>query len=74
MWIRGVSLKSEGDVASIFRHICVAKHPIPYAESQSVVNTFAPMRLFLRMVPDVHLRRIEDVFQRANRQSNVRMV
>ncbi len=67
-------VKSERNVASGRRHVGSSEEPVPNAEGQTIVDAFNPFGKVLGVVPDVHLRRVEEILQGADRQHDIGVV
>ncbi len=74
MRIRIHVIKTQLDVPAIARYPDRPKDIVPNGECQPVIDAVAAFRQFLGVMPDVHLRAVENVFQRPQWQVNIRMV
>ena len=68
-------MEAEGDVAAVVGDVGGAKEVIPDAEGETIVHAVAMLgREVVGVMPDVHLRIVEEVFERTKGESKVGVV
>ena len=74
VWILVYLPKTQLNIAPIAGYPCCAKQIIPQRQANPVIDAVFPLGNIFDVVPNVHLRVVEDVFQRAQWQVDIGVV